>query len=112
MVGSHCKPQRFYENNQAFLTGYCCCHGQTTLGPGLDDSQNPGWKPGSLLAFFGVRKSPYSLEGGSLDTEQTPKTRLPGYQQSWIPEILFLKAEQSRSTLSQMAAPTVFPAAT
>lgn len=57
--------------------------------PGLDNSQNPGWEPGSGLAAMELERV-LILSKESVQT----LTRLQCYHQSWVPKSSFLKSRQ------------------
>lgn len=80
MVGSHCKPQQFQKNSQAFHTGCCCYHALLRIRKAWPRQQPESWMETWLCPdSFGIGEIPHSLKGISTDTEPVPRTRLQCY---------------------------------
>lgn len=83
MVGSHCKPQQFQKNSQAFHPGCRCCHVLLRAWEAWPRQQPESWMAAWLCpGSHGIGKIPLSLKGISTDTEPVPRTRLQCYYQN------------------------------
>lgn len=82
MVGSHCKPQQFQKNSQAFHAGCCCYHALLRIRKAWSRQQPESWMEAWLYpGSYGIGEIPHSLKGIGTDHRTRPED-----QASMLPE--------------------------